>query len=345
MRSSGMRTLAMAAAFFAASLLTSTGGAQTGPLSTHLLRAVYSDGRVWLLSNKGELSSVPEGSDKRTLETVPNPILDMCRRNGEPMTVACASPDCGNWLIQRHSQDGWRTDFSVATMHDDLVAMNCGTDRVTLLTNRRLIDASSGGQAAIYVHSEFRPGTPIVTHDSADYFFVGIDIGEFGGGLWRIDRRTGVRSLIESKHSGDGICDALLDERCTSVNAIVEEPGHPGCIAVATGIVHMMMHGSIVEVCSDEVKLLYSHNVPSQWGDMTTAFFGLMVDGETLVAAGYDGLYRIKQDGSAETTKYTVLKRRGCAAVSFELPGLVMVSTAIYAENSVSGCAPMVVRR
>lgn len=46
-------------------------------------RAVYADGRLWLLSDAGELSSVAIGSCNRVHVALSSPVLDICSKAGQ----------------------------------------------------------------------------------------------------------------------------------------------------------------------------------------------------------------------------------------------------------------------
>src|SRR5581483_7512237 len=109
----------------------------------------------------------------------------------------------------------------------------------------------------------------------------------------------------------------------------------PGCVAAAVGLVHFVPHGRIVEICKDDVRVSYAKTLGSATRDGTpghdgtVAFFGLARIGGTLLAAGIDGLYRF--DGSAEPLyarlpKFDII---GGVGVSFAIPNVVLVLTAI----------------
>ena len=80
----------------------------------------------------------------------------------------------------------------------------------------------------------------------------------------------------------------------------------PGCVVAAIGLVHMMSHGRLVEICGDEVRTLLSR--PYKTGTsggrlerddfVTVAFFGVARSGAGLLAAGVDGLYRVSAQGA-----------------------------------------------
>src|SRR5260221_8350217 len=66
-----------------------------------LTRAVFADGRLWLLSDAGQLSSITQGKDVRGEERLPEPALDLCLENGHPTVVTCEGARCEKWTVRR----------------------------------------------------------------------------------------------------------------------------------------------------------------------------------------------------------------------------------------------------
>jgi hypothetical protein len=178
--------------------------------------------------------------------------------------------------------------------------------------------------------------------------YVGKNAGEFGGGLRRIDRRTGrvedLRSAI-----GGGLCAGPLNPDCDPVTALAPMPGKPRCIAASIGLVHMLSHGRIIEICDRAVRRLYLKAQPGEWGQKikdgepvaSVPFFGLVANDAELWALGTNGIHRIDADGAAKVTPLPALRPVGNLLVSFELPGVVLVGTSVNQRLSVSGMVPL----
>jgi hypothetical protein len=77
----------------------------------------------------------------------------------------------------------------------------------------------------------------------------------------------------------------------------------------------------------------------------TVAFFGLIREGETLWAAGIDGIYRADKGGVTLSAPLPTFKKVGGIHVSFALPRLVLVLTSVNQRHSISGSVPMLVPR
>jgi hypothetical protein len=190
-----------------------------------------------------------------------------------------------------------------------------------------------------------------------------MNAGEWGGGLRRIDRRTGRVETIERNATGS-LCGGPLNTGCDPVNGLAVVPWKPTCIAAAIGLVHFFPSGRIVEVCGRDVELLYEKGLKSEpWNGNASQpkdaskpaadgewiesvpFFGLASTTTTLVGAGGDGIYRIEAGGKVRTTPFPEWKNFDGIYASFEIPDFVIVLTQLNRRASVSGSAPLIVPR
>jgi hypothetical protein len=316
-----------------------------------LTHAVFADGRLWLLSDAGDLSSVAEGQDTRVVEALPEKAFDLCVLDRHPMVITGAYSS--EWTLRRRAGGAWSVVAAIQTEGDLLLAMDCAANRVTLLTTRRLIDLNRNGQNTVMLSEMPNRGSVIMPYGTPDHFFVGINAGEWGGGLRRIDRHDGKVTVIEHNATGE-LCGGPLNTSCDPVTGIVSVPWKPGCIAAAVGLVHFRSHGRVVEVCGDQVKRLYYKPYGDKPSGGSTkddepfsavAFFGLTRDADTLWAVGVDGIYSIGPDGSAKVVPLPRFKEIGGISLSFELPEFVLVLTNVNQRRSISGAVPILVPR
>ena len=225
----------------------------------------------------------------------------------------------------------------------------------TLLTSRRLIGVGKDSTLhTVNLSGKLHPGLVSASLDDGSDFFVAINAGEWGGGIQRIRKDTGEVAAVEKNANGE-LCGGPLNSDCDPVNGIAAEPWNPNCLAAAVGLVHMMAHGTIVEVCGDKIRSLYTKPYPSNmWAGRlkgrtppreTVAFFGLTSSGGSLWAVGVDGLYRIDQSGAATFTPLPRFRTIGGIDVSFDNPQVVLVMTSANERHSVSGRVPMLVPR
>jgi hypothetical protein len=318
-----------------------------------LVRAVFAEGRLWLLSDAGELSSIAAGGDAREAAGLPEPVVDVCVRSGGVEAVSCEGEACQRWTLWRRLDGAWSAGPTRPARGESLVAMSCSREGVLLLTTRRLLGIAGAERSEQPLSEELPVGSVTAVHATAEQIFLGINRGEWGGGLRRIDRRSGRVTLIESR-SGAGLCGGPLNVDCDPVNGIAAEPWKPDCVAAAIGLVHFGPHGRLVEVCGDNVRRLYfrPHGPqPARGGETgdepftTVAFFGLARIGDELWAAGIDGIYRMRASGEVQSTPLPRFQNIGGIGVSFELPQVVLVLTGVNQRRSLSGNVPMLVPR
>lgn len=136
---------------------------------------------------------------------------------------------------------------------------------------------------------------------------------------------------------------------------IAAEPWNSGCFAVAVGLAHMMMHGSVVEVCGEKIRPLYTKTyVPDGWGVLlnrrkrssdTIAFFGITASSGSLWALGADGLSRIDSSGNATVKPLPDFKTIDHIKISFKHPQSILVMIDINQRHSSSDGVPMLVPR
>jgi len=337
------------------SLPTATDAAQRDDQDAFLKRAVYAENRLWVLTDAGGVSSISEGQEKRTKEILPERAADLCATGGHPTVVTGGRMGGSAWTLRRHEAGAWSVVAAVPANGDKLLAMACTRDKATLLTSRRLIEFDGKQQSAVVLSDQLGLGPVLVasTYATPDQFFVGLNAGEWGGGLLRIDRSSGKIGIVEKNTSGE-LCGGPLNTSCDPVNGIVAEPGKPGCIAAAIGLVHMAPHGRVVEVCGDEVQRIfykpYGKNEPRANGRneepfSTVAFFRLASDGETMQAVGIDGIYSLDGKGTEQFTPLPHFKDIGGIGVSFDIPHYVLVLTNINQRMSMSGAVPLMVPR
>lgn len=317
-----------------------------------ITRALFAEGRLWLLSDAGVLSSLEPTAEKRVVEQLAGPALDLCLLGGEPQIIA--NGDAANWMVRaRDAQGTWSERTTVARQGDSLLAMTCSGDTTTLLTTRRLIEFDLGKASRTVPLKDALPrGLVSATYRDGGALYVGINGGEWGGGLQRIDRFSGAMASIENRTGG--LCGGLLNAECDPVQGIAAEPWNPRCFAAAVGLNHLFVaQGRIVEVCGDNVRLLYAKPLadasikPSKGSlpEQSVPFYGLVVSGGFLWAAGTDGIYRIDASGKASILPLPSFKTIDGIEVSFDQPEVVLVMTLVNARQSVGGPAPMLVTR
>lgn len=311
-------------------------------------RAVYAGGKLWLLSDTGALMTIDPATRAFAEVAAPGAVQDMCRR-GEAPTIVTANAK--SWSIWRMGANGWQSTWrSVPGQGDALVGMHCGASGLDLLTDHRLIELTSDSMTLMPLSEPIKDSLISSMYDDGKALFVGRDAGEWGGGLTRIDRTTGMVTDVE-KHGAE-LCDGPLNGACDPVNGIAAEPGRPDCLLATIGLQHMMSTGRLVEICGDRIATFYAkpYTLDPDWhfdpqapeAHEAVPFYGLAASGDALWAVGTDGLYRIDAAG-IRFTKLPAFEKIGGIWVSFAVPRMVLVKSSINARASVGGPAILLV--
>lgn len=325
--------------------------------ASDISRAVFAEGRLWLLADDGALTSLAKGEIERRAEGPGGKVLDLCLGRGGFLAVTGDKANKGRWTLWRRAGGGWRRDRPIPHAKEALVALTCAGETAILLTTARVVEVDRTRVRAVTIAGDVRmPRVKAVTHEVSDHLFVGKNSGEWGGGLIRIARATG--DSVEIEHNATGsLCDGPLNTACDPVHGIVTIPWKPACVAAAIGLRHMSSHGRVVEVCGSSVRQMFAqasdrHRTAPEYlaetaagGSGSVAFFGLASAGEFLTAVGSDGLYRLDRSGLVSHQAWPRFTKVDGLLVSFELPDAILLISTINGRASVGWSAPLLVPR
>ena len=91
--------------------------------------------------------------------------------------------------------------------------------------------------------------------------YIGLNRGEFGGGLRRVDLETGTISIVSGP--GDGPCGGALSPACQPVIRLFPAPDQP-CVIVGTGLSHLGLSiGHVYRVCRDSIVVIFDTPTPA----------------------------------------------------------------------------------
>lgn len=322
-----------------------------------LKRAVFFDGRLWVLSDAGVLSSIRETSAVPVRQAVGEPVLDVCAQDTGLTVVARPQGKATSWTLRRRTSDGWAVLAKVPIEPAEIgqgwdAALVCDAGRLTLLTPSRLLEITGAGVRSTRLSAVADASSDASALGLPDQVLVGSNRGEFGGGLVRIDRATGRVAIVERQAWRD-VCGPL-NGKCDPVNGLAVDPWKPGCVIVAVGVVHFEPSGRLVRVCGSAVERLYAKPLklgsdPVEFTEgqpfPSVAFFGVLRRGSVLWASGVDGIYKFDGKGTPTIQPLPTFRRVGGLRVSFALPDVVLVLTEFNQRHSISGATPIMVAR
>lgn len=195
-------------------------------------------------------------------------------------------------------------------------------------------------------------------NDSSRFAYLAFNIGEFGGGILKIDLQTGNLQRIERRDSNE-LCVGPLNADCDPVTGIVPDPEQDECVLASIGLRHMLEHGRIVRVCDSRVEVVseitssgasmgrkvrrFFGQKPKSPPPFSEAFFGLVSDKIGKVwASSARAVYRY--DGKRfRPQEMPDLQRHGDLLATTKVPGVIILSTDMNARNSLSGSTPLII--
>lgn len=169
----------------------------------------------------------------------------------------------------------------------------------------------------------------IVTSSTDGTIYVGLNRGEWGGGLRRIDP-SGTISFVTTR--GEDICGGLLNPNCDPVVGLFRDPDHDGCVLVGTGLAHMILSkGTVWRVCDGQISPLFSALKPEVPGyihipENTWAFSSLTQTNDGWIAVSQRRYFQAHGDSSvAEEHVIPQLSDWSGIRISAEDPSVLFV--------------------
>lgn len=206
---------------------------------------------LWLLGQTGSVLQIDRRTGERTV--VARDVTDILAEQGRVWAlVAYQRPE---WAVRfprdmAGLQDLRRPDAELVTIYsvgEPVALLAMGLDRPGVLTGEAVLTPGEGRWSRTFLSAAI-PGFATAAHDGDGSVYVGYDLGEWGGGLRRIELSTGTIQFVSATAAGQRLQSA-------SIIAVARDPGRPGCIIVVEGLQHLgLRRGSVSRLCGDHVE-------------------------------------------------------------------------------------------
>lgn len=318
------------------------------------------EGKLWLrgaiLSRKsisGGLVSLNLAGDSRQVH-FERGVLDVKKIGHDLCVLRWPSSDAPEVVLSVWRKDRFEdvAKFSPSKKDDPIALVNSANGPVLLsMQSIHTLSADKHEWHQIKLKGKLRGGYQ-ETADSplaGESIYVGFNTGEWGGGLQRVELRTGVVTDVERRDTKE-LCAGPMNSACDPVTGVIPDPRNKECILAAVGLVHMLSHGRILRVCGKDVSLIFEKTYTvdgfkdDKW-KMTEAFFGLVPAADGGFWAITSGaLYHFGADGTKKE-EYALPKLKPISGIylSRELPGVIVVRTDANWAVSVSGYTPVLI--
>jgi hypothetical protein len=333
---------------------------QGDPILGHrIAKGIVLDGKLWLrgteVSRKGGpggLISLDLADDSRAAH-FQRGVVDIEKSGHDPWVLRQVAPGVREFVVSILRSGAFEDlgRFKSTDKDEPIVLLNSvGSPSVLSHDALRVLSEAHHDWQLIALKGQLRWGVQVsvASPRSGKSIYVGVNRGEWGGGLQRVDIQTGVVTNVERRDTKD-LCSGPLNSDCDPVTGVVSDPQEEDCVLVAVGLVHLSISkGQILRVCGDRVTPIAEEPATGGIGGkmkMTEAFYGLAPAGESgFWGITWRALYRFGVDGKQER-EYPLPKLKPVSGVylSRELPGVIVVRTDVNWAVSTSGYTPVLV--
>lgn len=296
------------------------GGAAKGPPDVYVRRAAFHDGRVWIANYGGAFWSLAENEDTPRRELEGSEVISLCAR-GDRLDVLVAR-DAG-WRVMTREGATWSPSADFSSEGDFALTLVCD-ETPTLLTDRRLIDASTG-RTVVRLQKRLPTFPDNLASRAGHQIYFSTNSGEAGTMFYRIDASSGAVGLVRD-NGVDEDCGSLINS-CLKVTAAIPAPWNPDCMILSQRASHMGPTGRVTELCGSRARPLHSGSCLYSPGGGRCAeeFNHLLSRHKAVLAAGQNGLVEIAGDGDVRRIATPPMANRGPFHVGFG-PDFVAIS-------------------
>jgi hypothetical protein len=330
-------------------------------LGERIAKGIAFDGRLWVLGTMPTPRDTSGGlvsfqlTDNTRVVHFKDGVLDILRADQEL------------WILRKGIEDGqfvvaaWRgsrfeglTEFHLST-HDTPLALLRSAGALAVLSEQTVhYLAKDNTWQVVQLKGKLRSGVGVnvASPNEGDGIYVGFDVGEWGGGLQRVDVRTGTVADVERRDTKN-LCDGPLNRECDPVTGVIPDPQNRECVLASVGLVHLgMSNGRILRICDSRVTLVSEILIPgdkktsnnTKWG-RTEAFYGLAPSADGgFWGVTYRALYLFDAAGDRKQ-EYPLPKLESVSGIhlSKALPEVIVLQTDVNWAVSTSGYTPLVI--
>jgi hypothetical protein len=326
-------------------------------LGERIAKGISFEGKLWILGTmsarndpSGGLVSFDMRDNSRRVH-FERGVLDIAKSDRDLWALSRGSKGhsfvCSVWRKTRFENIG---EFQLPNEGEPIALLNNAGSPVVLSGQTvHLFTSDNHTWQVIELKGKLRSGVQVsaASPKTGGSIYIGIDVGEWGGGLQRVELKTGMVEGIERRDAKE-LCAGPLNQQCDPVTGVIPDPQEADCVLASVGLVHLFHStGRILRVCGKDVTLVSELPLASKnekW-PQTEAFYGLA----PAASGGFwaitpRALYSYSADGRKEK-EYLLPTLESVSGIrlSRAVPGVVVLQTDVNWAVSTSGYTPLVV--
>jgi hypothetical protein len=319
-----------------------------------IIKAVYLKGRLYTLTDNGELAVWAEGAAQNKMVKTPDQVHSFCALNGE-LFIVTAKKGASTGYLWSGESDSWTREAEIkSSTKNPFISLDCTGTEPFLVSGATIVMPRSGRAIPVKSNAtEF--GGFATTLQHGGYLYVGVNAGEWGGGLQRISLTSGKAERVDASDPKE-LCGGVLNKSCDPVTGLAADPANPDCIIATTGLVHMLPHGSVLRICGEKISLAYSkpYTLDPNWrfdpkniseSNYSVPYFSLGGDGRKVWAVGSDGIYHFATDKLPAFSAFPRPHRTPPSRIDWSNPEFILIRTGMNQRHSLSGGSLILVPR
>jgi hypothetical protein len=199
------------------------------------------------------------------------------------------------------------------------------------------------------------PGGFATTLQHNGYLYVGLNAGEWGGGLQRYPLTGGAAEAIDGS-APEELCGGILNTACDPVTGLAPDPKQPDCVLASIGLVHFLSRGSVARACAGKPTIAYAkpYTIETGWrfdpqkiekSFSSVPFFSMSNAAKGTWAVGNDGIYAFGEDTIPVFKPFSAVYHLPSNGIDWSNPEFVLLMTNKNQRHSISGNSLILVPR
>jgi hypothetical protein len=333
----------------------STADSTPNPVNQRIKKVLFDSDRLWILALDGTLTTLDLKLGTKEVVAPDKLVFDIYRGSAKQLyLLGGASLDSRQLHVWQKTATSWTTLAEIQRDgRDAVLGLKEYRDGLLVLTQRKIYLQDRAGSARTVQIKKALPAayqTPFAVTDDG-YIYLGINQGEWGGGLIQVSIDSGEVKGREQKDKPDP-CAGPLNPDCDPVTGVIRDPADSSCVIASIGLRHFMEQGRLIRVCKESVSVVFSKSyaeedktksADQQFEEHSTeAIFDLVPGENDYWAVTGRRVYHFTP--GSEPTFHAIPKLRTLSGINLndEITNIIVVSTDINWAKSLSGYTPLI---